>query len=143
MLDLSKLLMLDFHYDFLNQQHPGTKSTLAFTDTDSLLYKIETDDIYADMRQHHEHLDLSNYPNDHQIFWSDLPETVKWLKTKNKKIVGKMKDKAGGDAILEFVGLRAKACAFLQETNGHIVESKKTEGDQEKRCQEKNPFQTM
>ena len=67
-LELSKLLMLDFHYDFIKQQYPGNKSTLAFTDTDSLLYAIETDNVYADMRQHHEHFDLSNYPDDHQIF---------------------------------------------------------------------------
>ena len=77
--------------------------------------------IYADMRQHHEHFDLSNYPDDHQIFRNDSPETVKWLKTKNKKVVRKMKDEAGGNAILELVGLQAKACTFLQETNGHIV----------------------
>ena len=127
-LDLSKLLMLDFHYDFVKQQYPGTKSTLAFTDTDSLLYEIETENIYDDMRQHHEQFDLSNYPDDHLIFRNDTPETVKWLKTKNKKIVGKMKDEAGGDAILQFVGLRAKAYAFLQETNGKIVESKKLKG---------------
>ena len=128
MLDLSKLLMLDFHYDFVKRQYPGTKSALAFTDTDSLLYEIETDDIYVDMRQHHEHFDLSNYPDNHQIFRNDTPETIKWLKAKNKKVVGKMKDEAGGDAILEFVGLRAKAYAFLQETGGRIVESKKLKG---------------
>ena len=39
-----------------------------------------------------------------------------------------MKDEAGGDAILEFVSLRAKAYAFLQETNGKIIESKKLKG---------------
>lgn len=115
-LELSKLLMLDFHYDFIKQQYPGNKSTLAFTDTDSLLYAIETDNVYADMRQHHEHFDLSNYPDDHQIFANDHPEVVKWLKKKNKKVVGKMKDEAGGDPILEFVGLRAKAYAYLQES---------------------------
>ena len=37
-----------------------------------------------------------------------------------------MKEEAGGDVILEFVGLRAKAYAFRQETNG--VESKKLKG---------------
>ena len=120
--------MLEFHYDYVKQQYPGTKSTLAFTDTDSLLYEIETDDIYADMRQNHEQFDLSNYPDDHRIFRNDDTDTIKWLKSKNKKVVGKMKDEAGGDAILQFVGLRAKAYAFLQETDGEIVESKKLKG---------------
>ena len=45
-----------------------------------------------------------------------------------------MKDEAGGDSILEFVGLRAKAYAFLQETfcaeknMFHVVENKKLKG---------------
>ena len=141
MLDLSKLLMMDFHYDFVKRQYPGTKSTLAFTDTDSLLYEIETDNIYADMRQHHEQFDLSNYPDDHQIFRNDTPDTIKWLKSKNKKVVGKMKDEAGGDAILQFVGLRAKAYAFLQETNGGIVESKKLKGIKKNIVKKKIHFQ--
>ena len=128
MLDLSKLLMLDFHYDFVKEKYPGSKSTLAFTDTDSLLYEIETENVYTDMREHHEHFDLSNYPDDHSIFHNDSPDTIRWLKNKNKKVVGKMKDEAGGDAILEFVGLRAKAYAFLQEHNGKILQSKKLKG---------------
>ena len=129
-LDLSKLLMLDFHYDFIKQQYPGTKSCLAFTDTDSLLYEIETEDIYNDMRQHHEHFDLSNYPENHHIFKNDTPETIKWLKNKNKKVVGRFKDEAGGEAILEFVGLRAKVYAFLQESfdDKRILENKKLKG---------------
>ena len=120
--------MLEFHYDYIKQQYPGTKSTLAFTDTDSLLYAIETNNIYDDMRQNHEKFDLSNYPNEHPIFRNDDAETVKWLKKKNQKVVGMMKDEAGGDAILEFVGLRAKAYAFLQETDGEIAECKKLKG---------------
>ena len=107
--DLSKLLMLDFHYDYIKQRYSGSKSVLAFTDLDSLLYEIETEDVYSDMRQNHDQFDLSNYPDNHSIFKNDTPETISWLKSKNKKVVGKMKDEAGGDSISEFVGLRAKA----------------------------------
>lgn len=129
-LDLSKLLLLEYHYDFIKEQYPGSKSTLVFTDTDSLLYEIETEDIYADMRQHHEQFDLSNYSNEHPIFKNDTADTIRWLKKKNMKVVGKMKDEAGGEAILEFVGLRAKVYAFLQESlyDKRIVESKKLKG---------------
>ena len=74
--------MLDFHYDFVKEKYPGSKSTLAFTDTDSLLYEIETSDIYTDVRQHHKHFDLSNYPNTHPIFHDDSSETIRWLKKK-------------------------------------------------------------
>ncbi len=51
-LELSKLLMLDFHYGYVKEMYPGRKSVLGFSDTDSLLYKIETDDVYRDMRDY-------------------------------------------------------------------------------------------
>ena len=133
-LELSKLLMLEFHYDVVKQQYPDNKSKLAFTDTDSLLYAIETENIYSDMRQLHDHFDLSNYPDNHAIFEGDTPETIRWLKKKNKKVVGMFKDEAGGEPILEFVGLRAKAYAFRQETFNaetgeyYIIQCKKLKG---------------
>ena len=48
-LELSKELMYDFHYNFMKNQYPGERSQLCFTDTDSFLYKIQTNNIYADM----------------------------------------------------------------------------------------------
>ena len=48
-LDLSKVLMLDFHYGWTKQRYPGPRSELIFTDTDSLCYVIRTYDVYADM----------------------------------------------------------------------------------------------
>ena len=44
-LDMSKLLMYDFHYNTIKRQY-GNRATLLFTDTDSLTYEIKTDDIY-------------------------------------------------------------------------------------------------
>ena len=51
-LDLSKLIMYDFHYNVMLKQYGKDNITLAFTDTDSLLYHIHTDDVYRDMKQH-------------------------------------------------------------------------------------------
>jgi hypothetical protein len=47
-LDLSKLLMYDFYYNKVNPKY-GDRATLLYTDTDSLLMHIETEDIYADI----------------------------------------------------------------------------------------------
>src|SRR6266853_1024656 len=49
-LDISKLLMYEFHYDIIKQKY-GDKAKLLFTDTDSLCYEIETEDVYADMHE--------------------------------------------------------------------------------------------
>ena len=46
-LDLSKVLMYDFHYDCIKNKY-GSNSRLLFTDFESLMYKIKTGDIYED-----------------------------------------------------------------------------------------------
>ena len=44
-LDLTKILMYEFHYDYIKNKY-GNKSELLFSDTDSLLYEIKTEDVY-------------------------------------------------------------------------------------------------
>ena len=44
MFDLSKVLMYEFHYDYIKNKY-GNKSRLLCTDTDSLMYEIKTEDV--------------------------------------------------------------------------------------------------
>ena len=95
-LDISKTLMFQFHYDYIKHKY-GDQAQLCFTDTDSLLYDITTPDLYADIEKDIDMFDTSNFPTDHPLF-----------SNANKKVIGKMKDEMGGEAIKEFVGLRSK-----------------------------------
>jgi len=48
-LDNSKLLMYDFLYNHIKAEY-GYKASLLYTDTDSLLFQVESEDVYADMK---------------------------------------------------------------------------------------------
>ena len=104
-LDLSKTLMYDFHYNYIKKKY-GDKARLLFTDTDSLTYEIETEDAYLDFWKNKNMFDNSDYPQD-SIYYSN----------KNKKVIGKFKDEAGGKPIVEFIGLRSKMYSYLKDNN--------------------------
>ena len=114
-LDLSKTLMYDFHYNYIKKKY-GEAASLLFTDTDSLAYEIDTEDFYKDINPDVERLfDTSNYPEDHE---SGIKVGI------NKKVPGMFKDEAGGKQILEFVGLRAKLYSYRMKD----YEEKKCKG---------------
>ena len=46
-LELSKILMYEFHYDCIEYKYRNN-SKLLFHNTDSLMYEIKTEDIYED-----------------------------------------------------------------------------------------------
>src|SRR5688572_22739015 len=102
-LDLSKTLMYNFHYNYIKKKY-GDRSKLLFTDTDSLAYEIKTDDFYADIAPDiRSRFDTSDYPKDHS---SGIENGV------NKKVIGKFKDEAAGKQIEEFIGLRSKLYSY-------------------------------
>ena len=49
-LDISKTLMYDFHYNYIKKKY-GSEAKLLMTDTDSLMYEIETGDFFEDIRE--------------------------------------------------------------------------------------------
>ena len=102
-LDLSKTLMYDFHYNYIKEKY-GDKAKLLFTDTDSLTYEIEAEDVYGDFWNDKDRFDNSDYPESSQYF----------DKT-NKKVIGKFKDEAAGIPIIEFIGLRSKMYSYIKD----------------------------
>ena len=60
MLELSKVLMYEFYCDFIKNKY-GNKLRLLFTDTDSLMYEIEIENVYKDLSKDKEMFDFNNY----------------------------------------------------------------------------------
>lgn len=111
-LDLSKLFMFAFHYKKIVPQY-GEKAKLLMTDTDSLVYRLETTDVYDDMATDQEAYDTSDYPRDHPLY-----------NRRNAKVLGKMKDEQAGRIIKQFVGLRPKMYSILEANNKEIKKAK-------------------
>ena len=115
-LDLSKVLMYDFHYNYMTSKY-GSQSKLLFTDTDSLCYDVKTNDLYRDFLQDLEYFDTSEYPAEHFLYSAT-----------NKKVLGKMKDETHGVPIEEFIGLLPKMYSILFTEHNKPVEKKTAKG---------------
>ena len=111
-LDLSKIVMYKFYYDFMVPKY-GDRLKLCYMDMDSLVYHIKTEDFYADIADDVKtRFDTSGYcPN------RPLPVGL------NKKVIGLMKDELGGAIMTEFVALRPKLYSY-----------KKLDGSEDKKC---------
>ena len=79
----------------------------------SLLYEIQTNDIFNDMLQSSSDYDFSDYPPTHRCFDDIEDNKVKQIQKVNKKVIGKFKDELSGITLEEFIGLRPKCYSLL------------------------------
>ena len=113
-LDLSKTIMYEFHYDYMKRKYNESDLKLLYMDTDSLVYDIKTEDFYKDIAEDVEtRFDTSGY----------VPERPLPI-GKNKKVIGLMKDELGGKIMKEFISLRPKMYSYRVEES----EPKKCKG---------------
>ena len=70
--------MYEFYFDYIRNKN-GNKLRLLFTDTDSFIYKIKTEDVYEDFSKDKEMFDFSNYS-----------ANSKYYDDSNRSVVGKM-----------------------------------------------------
>ena len=119
-LDISKILMHTFWYDYINPKYRD-RAKLCYTDTDSFIIYIKTEDIFEDISNDVERwFDTSNYDKNDK---RPLPIG------KNKKVPGLFKDELGGKIITEVAALRPKTYAYLMD---HGSDHKKVKGT--KKC---------
>ena len=98
-LELSKLLMYRFHYDYVLKIFDAR---LLFTDTDSFVYEIRGGNVYEQCFKDKYFFDFSGYPKN-SVYYCDS----------NKKIWGKRKDTFNGVKIDKFVGLKGKMYSLI------------------------------
>ena len=84
-LDLSKLRMLDCHYNTIHKTSNG-KYDVWYSGTDSLIYHIKTNNLYKWLFKNKEEFDLSNM-------------TGKFRSDEHNSVLGKMKSEVGSYVI--------------------------------------------
>ena len=103
-LELSEVLMFEFHYDYIKNKY-GNNSRLLFAGTDSLICEIKTEDVYKDLSNDKEIFDFSNY---------STSQNTMMIQTNHFLV--KMKDKVDGVATYT----RLNECGIL-ENSGMLI----------------------
>ena len=80
-LDLSKTLMYDFHYNYIKKKY-NNRARLLFTDTDSLTYEIEAEDVYKDFWNDKDMFDNSDYPESSPYYCNVNKKSLENSRTK-------------------------------------------------------------
>ena len=129
-LDLSKIVMYEFHYDYMKRKYNYEKLQLCYMDTDSLVYSIKTEDFYVDIADDvPARFNTSSYIPDgpDPLRRHPLPINL------NKKVIGLMKDELGGTIMTDFIALRPKLYSYrvldgVEALGPSFMENKKCKG---------------
>ena len=113
-LDISKTCLYKFHYEYMLPLY-REKCKVMYTDTDSLIYHIQCEDVFEHMKRDILNFDTSDYSVDN----------VYGIPLANKTVPGVMKDENNGAIMTEFIGLRAKM--YELKVNGK-EDTKKAKG---------------
>ena len=110
-LDLRKYFMYQFHDRYIKSKF-GAK--LLFTDTDSLVYEIKTEDVYKDF-----------FKDKNLFHFSDYPLNSKFFDPANEKVIRKMKDEFKGKIINGFIGLKSKMYSLISVDDEEVTKAKR------------------
>jgi hypothetical protein len=110
-LDLSKLHMMNFHYNVIHKEFEG-KYNLMYSDTDSMVYNIEHPDIYKWIGESKKHFDLSDSLN------PEIKDNT------NKKVLGMFKDELCSLPVKEFAALNPKVYSFANVSHPDFEKGK-------------------
>ncbi|EZA56790.1 hypothetical protein X777_03211 [Ooceraea biroi] len=106
-LDIFKVCLYEFHHEYMLPLYHD-KCKIMYTDTDSLIYHIECEDVYEQMKRDIARFDTSDYVSDN----------IYSISLMNKK------DENNGAIMTEFVGLRAKMYALKVDSKKDTKKAK-------------------
>ena len=128
-LDISKTVMYEFWYDYIKSKC-GDRAKLCYTDTDSFVIHIITEDFFVDIAGDVKRwFDTSNFDKNDK-----RPLSI----GENKKVPALSKDELGGKIITEVIAFTAKTYAYLidgyddDDYEKHKIINKKAKGT--KKC---------
>ena len=108
--------MYEFYYEYIKPKY-GNEVKLCYTDTDSFIMQIFTNDFYADISSDvNRWFDTSCYSKE-----SNKPLEV----DVNEKVPGMMEDETGDDEMIKSVNVRAKLFSHVRQINKGLCKEKK------------------
>ena len=129
-LELSKLVMYKYAYDYLYPRYGRDNVKPYYMDTDSLIFTVKTKNFYKDMIEDSHMYDLSEYKEDHIIYdyvnekFNNDKKLVKEFMNRNKKVPAKFKDENTGGIITNGLFIKSK-CYYVKSTDNKEIKKNK------------------